>query len=195
MAYLVSNLSHAIKSGRLNSAFHIVLDEAYPIGDQELSPYRGRHLTPEQDTFNYNLSLHRQVVERAFGILVQRWGVFWRPLQVKFDRIPLLIRVCAKLHNICVDRFGTTNPKVHREDIQRGDAASVRFTDGTGMFRGRRTDLERCTRRDDLARRLREGGYTRIHQTFSQQGQENYSHLTIRCDQINGLGDVVQLIG
>ena len=77
-AYMASDLSEAIRSGKLASWAHIVLDEAYPNRSQELSPYRGRNLDIWQDSFNYHLSLHRQCVERAFGILIQRWGVFWR---------------------------------------------------------------------------------------------------------------------
>ena len=60
----------------------MVLDEAYPCTEQEMSPWKGRNLPPEKDAFNYYSSLNRQVIERAFGILVQRWGIFWRPLRV-----------------------------------------------------------------------------------------------------------------
>ena len=44
----------------------------------------------EKDAFNYLLS-----EQRAFGILVARFGIFWHPLRLK-----MVIRVCAKLHNI-----------------------------------------------------------------------------------------------
>ena len=93
----------------MESWAHIVLDEAYPNTRQELSPYRGRNLDIWNDSFNYHLSLHRQCVERAFGILAERWGVFWRPLRVAYRRIPLLIRVDCKLHNYCIDKFGMTS--------------------------------------------------------------------------------------
>ena len=142
-AYIVSELSKRIKAGALPRWAHIVLDEAYPCTEQELSPFKGRNLDVWKDSFNYYLSLHRQVVERAFGILVQRFGVFWRPLRVAFKRIPLLIKVCCKLHNLCIDRFGVGESiGIARGDVQRGDTAAAMFTDGTGNFRGRRSDLE-----------------------------------------------------
>ena len=170
-AYLVSDLSDAIRAGRLASWAHIVLDEAYTNTTQELSPYRGRNLDVWKDSFNYHLSLHRQCVERAFGILVQRWGVFWRPLRVAYRRIPLLIRVACKLHNFCIDKMGmTTNIEVARGDVHMGDMASPLFTGGTGgNFRGRRCDLEETDTRSSLVSRLRSLGIVRpAHSQFSR---------------------------
>ena len=89
--YSVSEVANAIKDGRLPKWAHVVFDEAYVCRAQELSPYKRRNLDLYQDSFNYHLSLHRQVVERAFGILVQCWGLFLRPLRVAFKKIPLLI--------------------------------------------------------------------------------------------------------
>lgn len=154
-AYLLSDLSDAIKGGRLPSWAHVVLDEAYPCKGQEISPYKGRALDEYQDSFNYHLSLHRQVIERAFGLLVARWGIFWRPLRVDFDKIPVIIRVCCKLHNICIDRFGLANPEVTRKDQRPGDVADVSLTDGTGMTRGSRTDLARSDHRQALMAHLK----------------------------------------
>mmetsp|Transcript_16891 Transcript_16891/g.43432 ORF Transcript_16891/g.43432 Transcript_16891/m.43432 type:complete len:119 (-) Transcript_16891:92-448(-) len=111
---------------------HIVLDEAYPNKDRELSPYRGRNLDVWDDAFYYFLSLHRQFVERAFGILVQPWSIFWRALRAKFSRIPLLIRVCCRLHNLIIDKFGMGQVPIARGDAREGDIASAKFTDGTG---------------------------------------------------------------
>ncbi len=74
--YIVTQLSKDIKAGKLPSKYHVVLDEAYPCTDQEMSPWKGRNLSVEEDACNYYLSLNRQVIERAFGLLVQRWGIF-----------------------------------------------------------------------------------------------------------------------
>lgn len=156
-AYILSDLSKAIRDGRLPSWAHIVLDEAYVNTTQELSPYKGKNLGLYEDSFNYHLSLHRQVVERAFGLLVGRWGIFWRPLCVSFHKIPLIIRVACKLHNLCVDRFGHAVPLVMQRDIRPNDVANPFFTDGTtGLYRGRRTDLEESNTRLSLTNRLRE---------------------------------------
>ena len=36
----------------------------------------GKHLPLDKDMFNYYLLLHRQVIERAFGLMVARWESF-----------------------------------------------------------------------------------------------------------------------
>ena len=174
-AYIVSDLAYAIQEKKLPRWAHIVLDEAYPNRDQELSPYRGRSLDHWKDSFNYHLSLHRQVVERAFGLLIQRWGVFWRPLRVSFHRIPLLIRVCCKLHNYLIDRNGSNDRiEIARGDVQTGDMASPLFTDGipAASGRGRRTDLEENHRRSAITSRLKNLGILRPkHSSFSRVGR------------------------
>ena len=173
-AYIVSDLANAIQEKRLPHWAHVVLDEAYPNGPQELSPYRGRKLDPWKDSFNYHLSLHRQVVERAFGILIQRWGVFWRPIRVSFENIPLLIRVCCKLHNFLIERKGPAEViGIARGDVRSGDIASPLFTDGTcDNGRGRRSDLEECDRRRHMTLRLKNLGIVRPkHSKFSRVGR------------------------
>lgn len=128
-AYVVTQLSKDIKEGKLPEKYHVVLDEAYPCKQQEMSPWRGQKLPVEKDAFNYFLSLHRQVIERAFGILVQRWGIFWRPLRVGMERRQCVVRVACKLHNVCIDAMklarvgtvqrGTIEGFVSENDIQQ----------------------------------------------------------------------------
>jgi hypothetical protein len=148
-AYLVSGISEIIRKKLLPLWAHIVLDEAYRCTDQELSPWKGRHLPPDKDAFNYYLSLNRQVVERAFGLLVGRWGIFWRPLRFTIRKIGIIVTVCCKLHNICVDRFGsetnsfTVNASdvIWTREINPAPNSAVMWTDGTTVRRGTRTDL------------------------------------------------------
>jgi hypothetical protein len=164
--YIATKLSDDIKSGKLHPDFNVVLDEAYPSTPQEMSPWKGRHLSQIKDAFNYYLSLQRQCIERAFGILIQRWGIFWRPLRVKFlHRIMIILATC-RLHNICV----MENVRVAAETLRRGfgsqygfgretdhnhkDKTELTFTSLTGMFSGYRSDAESCPRRDQLTNAL-----------------------------------------
>jgi hypothetical protein len=82
----------------------------------------------------------------------------------------LLIRVCCKLHNLCIEKCGSDRRVgIARGDARPGDIASALFTDGTGMFRGRRSDLESTETRNSIVRRLRELGITRpAHSKFSK---------------------------
>lgn len=166
--YAVSAMSQFIKDNKLLPGYHVVLDDAYPCNKQELSPWKGKTLPVEKDAFNYYLSLHRQCIERAFGLLVRRWGIFWRPLSVSMQHRALVVRVCCKLHNICVDRFGMTEPTVMSRrdvsrdiDVQVGDAAVAQFSDEFTIRAGYRSDLEVSTDRDTLTRILKEGSISR----------------------------------
>jgi hypothetical protein len=152
--YIVTQLSKDIKGGKLARQYHVVLDEAYPCTEQEMSPWKGRNLPVERDAFNYYLSLHRQVIERAFGLLVQRWGMFWRPLRLSMLHRGVAVCVACRLHNICIDDFGTRRIKPvgsgyipgfeHETDHQRGDnhPGTLAWTDGTPIRAGYRSDLE-----------------------------------------------------
>ncbi len=101
MVHSCSWLHDYIIKGNLPAEFHVVLDEAFRCTTQELSahskPRAPARLTESQDAFNYHLSLQRQVVERCFGLLVWRWGVFWRPLNVSFGSIKDLVACCCRL--------------------------------------------------------------------------------------------------
>jgi hypothetical protein len=55
-----------------------------------------------KDAFYYYLSLNRQVIEQALGILVQRWGIFWRPLRLSMHHHGVAICVACQLHNLCI---------------------------------------------------------------------------------------------
>jgi len=160
-AYAATSLSEHIRQGRLPQWAHVVCDAAYKCTDQELSPYRGKRLPVERDAFNYYLSLRRQCIERAFGMMVQRWGILWRPLRMSMKHIATIVRVCCKLHNICIDRFNEEGPldvNIHVDDRiwRRGREVGERCEEpefvGLGLqvdnrAQGARTDLGHEKRR------------------------------------------------
>lgn len=60
--------------------------------------------------FNHILSSQRITIERAFGILIRRWGILWRPIGFGLNKVAKIARACAMLHNICVDSWLRKNP-------------------------------------------------------------------------------------
>jgi hypothetical protein len=185
-SYIVTQLSKDIKAGLLPEQYHVVLDEAYPCTVQEMSPWKGRNLSVEKDAFNYYSSLNRQVIERAFGILVQRWGIFWRPLRVSMHNRGVVVRVACRLHNVCIDDFGekrmqsisrgTVQGFEFETDHQQNDFRSgfTIFTDGVpSVGQGYRSDLECCSHREMWTNIIKEEGLTRP--VFSK-----YNKVTVR---------------
>lgn len=117
----MSALSNAISEGKLPSKYFIIGDEAFSCTNQLLSPYPGRGIGKYKDSFNYWLSHSRQCIERAFGMLTMRWGIFWRKFRFAHERWSLVIILCMKLHNICLDRNVSVPSHRFHEDIESRD--------------------------------------------------------------------------
>ncbi|KAB0803091.1 hypothetical protein PPYR_00061 [Photinus pyralis] len=84
----------------------IVGDEAFPLKKYLLRPYSKSHLQENEahKIYNYRLSRARRVVENAFGILVARWRVFRRHLEVQPELVDKIVLACCCLHNmLCAD--------------------------------------------------------------------------------------------
>jgi hypothetical protein len=122
LAWKCSDLyNQVIVPNLLPSKYFIISDEALSSTESVLTPFSGTGLGPWLDSFNYHLSAMRQRIERAFGILTARWGIFWRPLSCEFSKWSVVIRVCAKLHNLYID-FGEMDVQEPMEDdVQEGD--------------------------------------------------------------------------
>ena len=80
---------------QIPNIYHMVLDEAYGSigGDQHLVPYSKSQLQAlttddnlylRMKTFNHILSSQRITIERAFGMFVRKWGIFWKPLSASY---------------------------------------------------------------------------------------------------------------
>lgn len=90
-------------------------------------------------------------MERAFGLLVGRWGVFWKKLSCKPARYKLVIQAAVRLHNIAQ---GYACDWTAREEAQaRRRAASYARTEGEEDDAGTQVD----TSASDEVRRPRYG--------------------------------------
>jgi hypothetical protein len=90
------------------------------------SPWPGRSLGIYKDSYNYWLSHSRQAIDRAFGMLCMRWGVYWRPFRFRMDRWALVNIVCMKLYNFYMDRNQVTIPTRYSDDCLDGDELVIR---------------------------------------------------------------------
>ena len=89
-------------------------------------------------TFNHALSSQRISIERAFGQLVRRWGILWCANSSRLKNVSVIVLVCAKLHNLCVDRW-IINGRRNNVDIL-GTDEDVPLHDG--IDNRRPSDLE-----------------------------------------------------
>ena len=78
-AFAASCLHQYVSS--LPRGFYLVGDNAYSLLDTLLVPYSGvDKLDPSKDAFNFYLSQLRIRIEQAFGVLVNKWRIFKKPL-------------------------------------------------------------------------------------------------------------------
>ena len=102
-AFQASGLFKLLSSERLPSWAYIVGDDAYVQRRDLITPFSGRGLSLEQDSFNVYQSSCRMVVEQAFGMLVNRFGILWSPMRFSLGTCTRIIGVVCKLHNFIID--------------------------------------------------------------------------------------------
>jgi len=75
--------------------FYVVGDAAYSLSATLLIPYSGADKRNRQnDVFNFHLSQLRIKIEQAFGLLVNKWRVFKKPIEINLKRVPALVECC-----------------------------------------------------------------------------------------------------
>jgi len=98
-----------LANGLVDPKYNAVGDDAFTNRGHVITPYSGNTLTPQEDAYNYYVSLQRQVVERSFAIWKRKWGIFWGRLQVSQGNVRRIIEVTMRLHNLCIDRSVSNN--------------------------------------------------------------------------------------
>lgn len=104
--------------GGLPQPYVFIGDCAFPLMTHLLKPYPDHErLNKDQLLFNYRLSRARRMVESAFGMLVHKWRIFFRPLDVKISTAKKIVKAACVLHNY-----------VLRNEIEKAPSQSV-FSD------------------------------------------------------------------
>ena len=68
------------------------------------TPVPGLRISDVEDAYNFYLSQLRITIERAFGILVHRWGVLRKPLSMSILKVPAIVTCLMRLHSFCIGR-------------------------------------------------------------------------------------------
>lgn len=118
-----------------------VADDAFPLKTTLLKPYsRCGALTEKQKIFNYRLSRARRIAENAFGIMVERFRIYEKPISVDLQKTDKVIKTTCSLHNwLRLTSSGTYSgpDSFDRENFEVGniDSGSWRFkvTEYQGM--------------------------------------------------------------
>jgi hypothetical protein len=131
--------------------FWLALDDAYGQHNNRIvTPWPGRNLmtlAPYKDSFNYHLSGgYRNTAERTYGILIARFGIFWRPIDYDLKLIPFVVYSLCRLHNFLID-------------IGRHDDDQPVVATGLGYYGSRKNDKRRNGDAADAGGYGRASGY------------------------------------
>ncbi|KAH7933302.1 hypothetical protein HPB49_011258 [Dermacentor silvarum] len=74
-------------------------DEALQLRPDFMRPLPGARTEAEQVIFNYRLSRARRCVENAFGILVSRWRIYKRQINLQRENVDNVVKATCILHN------------------------------------------------------------------------------------------------
>jgi hypothetical protein len=85
-----------------------------------LTPFDGPQ-TPNsvKDVFNLQLSRARQVIERAFGMMIARWRILAGTLAYSIKRNVKVVKACVLLHNLALRSRKSSQFIVTRSDVLR----------------------------------------------------------------------------
>jgi hypothetical protein len=115
LAFRGTSLGQRVLQEMLPAGFFLVGDAAYTLTNSLLTPIAGKlaSIGVYADSYNFHLSQLRINIECAFGILVRRWGVLWRPLECSFFKMPHVVLCCMRLHLRPRSRFKSKTQTPH----------------------------------------------------------------------------------
>lgn len=87
-------------------------DNAFPLLENLVTPYPFTTTDTQKQKFNFRLSRARQNIERAFGILANRFQVLQTAIRLNEGKAIKIVRCCCVLHN-----FLTTTSHGYSADV------------------------------------------------------------------------------
>jgi hypothetical protein len=146
--------------GFLKKGLVLFGDNAYINTTYTVTPFKGATSDP-QDDFNYYHSNLRINIERAFGMLVHRWGCLRKPMPMNLGtpKISRIVLALCKLHNFLIDRNHTDVAPTYQNDassiFKAGGFEASSYDDeilvSTLINRPGTGDDDRSTRREHQA--------------------------------------------
>ena len=119
----------------------IVGDEAFPLRIDLMRPYpkatKHTNLPEDKAVFNYRLSRARRIVENTFGILVQRWRLFNRRIQLDENNVVHVIKAACILYNYLTHTPEYQDRSTLQVDRHRHSTHTSRWTCNEHCLSGR----------------------------------------------------------
>lgn len=103
---------HPLPGSNIDVPYIFLGDGAFALSENIMKPYSGNHnLGSPKRKFNQILSGARVVVENTFGILVTKFRIFKKPINLQPEKAALITLTCILLHNFL--RRSTTSSHIY----------------------------------------------------------------------------------
>jgi hypothetical protein len=124
-----SSVNKKLLNGKLPRVFQSVLpgyekipnyligDPAYPLTPFCMKKYETCE-NNKQVVFNNMLRAARNPIECAFGRLKARWAVLTKKIDLKLEKVPIIVYACFVLHNYCEQYSSYMNEDILASQIQ-----------------------------------------------------------------------------
>lgn len=121
----------AIPNTNITIPHHLLGDGGLPLKKYLMTPYvRGAYTPYSETNFNKRLSSARSIIERAFGILANKWKILQQPMNFKLETTNTIVMALICLHNFIITQelSGHTN-KSYTNVQQNNQQANFRLDD------------------------------------------------------------------
>lgn len=105
LATLSANLpsDEAVPNSNINIPYHLLGDGGLPLKKYLMTPYaRGAYTTHSETIFNKRLSSARSIIERASGVLANKWKILQQPMNFKLETTNTIVMALVCLHNFII---------------------------------------------------------------------------------------------
>lgn len=108
VAFYSSSYYSLLQNIELSRGYWVAADCAYVCDDSTITPLPIEHASSGTagDAFNFFLSSHLMHIVKSLSMLMSRWVILWRPLQITLANNIRVVQLAMCLHNFCIGLAG-----------------------------------------------------------------------------------------
>ena len=152
----------------LANEYAIAADNAYPLSNKILIPFKGSQMgnDPSKTAYNFFLSQLRIRVEMAFGRMTQKWQIMRKKMTCSLATQSMYINAITRLHNFVIDNDGLTTAQAGVAPINQHGRLDPEQLEALGLAPFIAVDYNanniiRATRRNAIVNRISRDGIVR----------------------------------
>ena len=140
-----SSLLHAIQNGSVKlpkddalpngviAPYVFVGDDAFALKKFMMKPYPQQNLTADKRVYNYRHSRARRISENLFGILANRWRIFFTTINLEPKHVENIVLSALALHNMLIKNPAYRPGNLADTLLEDGEVLEGKWRDISGV--------------------------------------------------------------